>query len=140
SNDDHPFSDIRNGEVFLDQVYTAVTQSPNWKHTLLVITFDEWGGFFEHVAPPAAPIPDASRAAGDSDGLLGFRVPCVLISPYASRGLVSHTQFDHTSVLRFIEWRWNLPPLTVRDATANNLALALDFGKPNRNAPTYVVP
>jgi len=140
SNDDHPFSDIRNGEDFLNQVYTAVIQSPDWKHTVLVITFDEWGGFFEHVPPPLAPIPPASQAAGDVDGRLGFRVPSIVISPYAPRGVVSHTQFDHTSVLRFIEWRWNLPPLTVRDATANNLALALDFGKPNRNAPLYMVP
>src|SRR5205085_9433721 len=98
SNDDHPFADIRNGEVFMNMVYQAVTTSPDWKHTVLVFTFDEWGGFFEHVAPPAAPIPPASQAAGDTDGLLGFRVPCVIVSPYASRGVISQTQFDHTSV------------------------------------------
>src|SRR2546426_5298755 len=140
SNDDHPFSDIRNGEVFMNTVYSAVTTGPNWKHTVLVITFDEWGGFFEHVPPPAAPIPDASAAAGDRDGLLGFRLPCLVISPLAPRGVVSHTPFDHTSILRLIEWRWNLEPLTVRDATANNLATALDFGKPNRTAPLYAIP
>ena len=139
SNDDHPFSDIRNGEVFMNQVYQAVTQSPDWKHTVLVITFDEWGGFFEHVAPPAAPIPPASAAAGDTDGLLGFRVPSLVISPYAPRHVISHTSFDHTSILRMIEWRWNLQPLTVRDQTANNLALALDFGRPDRSAPAYPV-
>jgi len=140
SNDDHPFSDIRNGEVFMNTVYTAVTTSPDWKHTVLVITFDEWGGFFEHVPPPLAPIPTASAAAGDTDGRLGFRVPCLVVSPYAARGVVSHTPFDHTSILRLIEWRWNLEPLTVRDATANNLAAALDFGKPNRTAPLYAIP
>jgi phospholipase C len=139
SNDDHPFSDIRNGEVFMNAVYSAVTSSPNWKHTVLVITFDEWGGFFEHVPPPAAPIPPASASAGDVDGLLGFRVPCVIMSPYAPRQVVSHTAFDHTSILNLIEWRWNLEPLTVRDATANNLALALDFGKPDRSAPVYAI-
>jgi len=92
------------------------------------------------VAPPAAPIPPASAAAGDTDGLLGFRVPAVVISPYAQRGLVSHDTFDHTSVLRMIEWRWNLQPLTVRDATAANLATVLDFNKPNRIAPAYAIP
>jgi phospholipase C len=140
SNDDHPHSDIRNGEVFMNTVYTAVTTSPQWKHTVLVFTYDEWGGFFEHVAPPPAPIPAASAAAGDRDGLLGFRVPCVVVSPYAPRGVVSHTPFDHTSILRFIEWRWNLDPLTVRDATAANLAEALDFARPDRSAPLYAIP
>lgn len=140
SGDDHPHADIRNGEAFLNLVYQAVTQSPDWKHTVLVITYDEWGGFFEHVAPPSGPIPTASQAAGDTDGLLGFRVPSLVISPYAPRNLVSHTTFDHTSVLRLIEWRWNLSPLTVRDAGANNLALALDFGKPHPTAPAYDVP
>lgn len=139
SDDDHPHADIRNGEVFMNAVYSAVTSSPNWKHTVFVITFDEWGGFFEHVPPPAAPIPAASAAAGDEDGLLGFRVPCLIMSPYAGREVVSHTAFDHTSILKLIEWRWNLEPLTVRDATANNLALALDFGKPDRFAPLYPI-
>jgi len=75
-------------------------------------------------------------------GRRGFRVPCLLISPYAMRGLVTHDVFDHTSVLRFIEWRWGLEPLTVRDETANNLAAALDFSKHNkkRSASQYAVP
>jgi len=140
SNDDHPHSDIRNGEVFMNTVYTAVTTSPQWEHTVLVFNYDEWGGFFEHVPPPLAPIPPASAAAGDRDGRLGFRVPSVVVSPFAPRGVVSHTPFDHTSILRFIEWRWNLDPLTVRDATANNLATALDFHQPNRSAPLYAIP
>jgi len=140
SNDDHPHSDIRNGEVFMNTVYTAVTTGPQWEHTVLVFNFDEWGGFFEHVPPPLAPIPTASAAAGDRDGRLGFRVPSVVVSPFAPRGVVSHTPFDHTSILRFIEWRWNLAPLTVRDATANNLATALDFHKPNQSAPLYAIP
>jgi len=140
SNDDHPFADIRNGQAFLNLVYSAVIQSPDWKRTLLVINYDEWGGFFEHVPPPFAPIPPASMAAGDADGLLGFRVPCLLFSPYARRHSVSSIELDHTSVLRFIEWRWNLEPLTVRDETATNLAEALDFSKRRRRAPLYPVP
>jgi len=138
--DDHPFADIRAGEGFLNRVYAAVTQGPAWMKTALIITFDEWGGFFDHVPPPAAPIPDADRAAGNTDGLLGFRVPTLLISPFARRRYVAHNVYDHTSVLRLVEWRWGLQPLTVRDATANNLALELDFSTPSLDAPVYTVP
>jgi phospholipase C len=140
TSDDHPHADIRNGEAFLNEVYTAVTSSPAWPRTLLVINFDEWGGFFEHVPPARAAIPPASAAAGDVDGLRGFRVPCLLVSPVARRRFVAETLFDHTSVLRLIEWRWGLEPLTIRDATANNLADALDFTAPRSRAPQYVVP
>ena len=139
SNDDHPFSDIRNGEVFMNHVYDAVRTSPAWDKTVFIINFDEWGGFFEHVPPPTAQIPPASRAAGDTDGRLGFRVPAVVMSPYASRGVVSHTAFDHCSILRMIEWRWGLDPLTARDARAANLALALDFDAPDSTAPAYPI-
>jgi phospholipase C len=139
TSDDHPHADIRNGQAFLNQVYTAVTTSPAWKRTLLVINYDEWGGFFEHVPPQAASIPPASQAAGDTDGLRGFRVPCLVISPFAARRFVAHNLFDHTSVLRFIEWRWALEPLTVRDATANNLAEVLDFSRRNSRASQYAV-
>jgi phospholipase C len=140
TSDDHPHADIRNGEAFLNEVYTAVTNGPAWPRTLLVINFDEWGGFFEHVPPETAAIPPASAAAGDTDGLRGFRVPCLLVSPLARRRFVAGTLFDHTSVLRFIEWRWDLEPLTIRDATANNLADALDFAAPRARAPQYAVP
>jgi phospholipase C len=141
SQDDHPHADIRNGEVFLGQIYQAVTTSPNWKHTVLIITFDEWGGFFDHVAPPLAPIPAATAAAGDTDGRLGFRVPCIVISPMARRAFISHEQFDHTSILRMIEWRWSLPALSSRDVGANNLADVLDFvTAPNLAAPPINVP
>ena len=141
SKDDHPHADIRNGEVFLNQIYQALTSSPNWKHTVLIVTFDEWGGFFDHVAPPLAPIPAASATAGDTDGRLGFRVPCIVISPMAKRGAINHEQFDHTSILRMIEWRWSLPALSNRDVAANNLADVLDFATaPNLVAPQFNVP
>jgi phospholipase C len=138
--DDHPFNDVRSGEAWLNQVYSAVTASPAWESTLLFINFDEWGGFFDHVPPPAAPIPVATRAAGDMDGLRGFRTPAVLISPFARRAETSSVHYDHTSVLRTIEWRWGLEPLTVRDATARNLARELDFAHPRLDAPAYSVP
>jgi phospholipase C len=141
SGDDHPHADIRNGEAFLSQIYQAVVSSPNWKHTVLVVTFDEWGGFFDHVAPPIAPIPAASATAGDTDGRLGFRVPCIVISPMARHGFISHEQFDHTSILKMIEWRWSLPALSNRDVNANNLADTLDLvTAPSLSAPTIVAP
>jgi phospholipase C len=139
-NSDHPHQDIRDGEAFLNTVYNAVTTSPAWPRTVLVITFDEWGGFFDHVAPTEAPISDITRNAGAPDGLRGFRVPTLLISPFARRGFVSSELFDHASVLRMIEWRWDLEPLTERDATANNLADALDFSHRDLTAPQFLVP
>jgi phospholipase C len=133
SSDDHPFGDIRAGEYFLSRVYDAVTSGPRWKQTVLVINFDEWGGFFDHVAPGQAPDVDPAFQ------LRGFRVPALLISPYARRGFVSSGVYDHTSVLKMIEWRWALAPLSVRDANANNLAEALDFSTRNLAAPSYAV-
>jgi len=138
SNDDHPHTDIRNGQVFLNDIYNAVVNSPNWPNTVFVITYDEWGGFFEHVPPPTAPIPPASRAAGDVDGRLGFRIPTFIISPWSS-AVVNHTTFEHCSILKMIEWRWHIEPLTIRDASAPNLASALDFSQRNLTAPAIPV-
>jgi phospholipase C len=140
SDDDHPHADIRNGQAFVDLVYKAVTLSKGWPKTVLVINYDEWGGFFDHVPPPTAPIPDADKIAGNADGLLGFRVPSLLIAPTAPRNSVSSMTFDHTSILKMIEWRWGLEPLTVRDASANNLAEALDFSQKRGPAPQFAVP
>jgi phospholipase C len=139
SGDDHPHADIRNGEAFLNLVYSVVTRGPAWSHTVLLINYDEWGGFFDHVPPPTAPIPPADLAAGNLDGRLGFRTAALLVAPWAPAGAVSHVQFDHTSLLRMIEWRWGLPPLTVRDASANNLALALDFSRTRPRPPLFFV-
>jgi phospholipase C len=135
SADDHPHADIRAGQTFLNQVYRAVTSSPAWGRTLLVINYDEWGGFYDHVAPAVAP------DANPDWGLRGFRVPCLVISPRARRGYVAHNVYDHTSVLKAIEWRWNLAPLTPRDTNARNLAEVLDFvNPPNLAAPQWNVP
>lgn len=139
SSDDHPHADIRRGEAFLDLIYSAVTLGPAFRSTLLVINFDEWGGFFDHVPPPTAPIPDSDRLAGNEDGRLGFRTPALLVAPWARSNYVSHLQFDHTSVLKLIEWRWGLSPLSVRDQNARNLAEALDFTRHSR-PPLFVVP
>jgi phospholipase C len=130
-NDDHPHADIRAGEYFLSTIYNAITHSPAWSRTLFVITFDEWGGFFDHVSPAAAPGDNVQR---------GFRVPCLLISPFARRGRVAHGVYDHTSILKLLEWRWKLAPLTARDAAATNLATALDFSHRNFAAPKISAP
>jgi phospholipase C len=140
SNDDHPFADIRNGQAFMNLVYSAVTGSPAWPNTVFVINYDEWGGFFDHVTPPAAPIPPADVLAGNEDGLLGFRTPCLVISPFAEREHVARQTLDHTSILKMIEWRWGLEPLTIRDATATNLAEVLQFQAPDLQAKQFDVP
>jgi len=133
-NDDHPHADIRAGEYFMSTIYNAVTRSPAWPRTLLIFTFDEWGGFFDHVSPPAgADVKPEYRQRG-------FRIPAVLVSPFARRGHVDHGVYDHTSILRLLEWRWGLEPLSVRDAHANNLASALDFSHRNLRAPTISAP
>jgi phospholipase C len=134
SNDDHPHADIRAGEALLNEIYGAVVASPAWKNTLLVINYDEWGGFYDHVSPALAP--DVQPAFQRR----GFRVPALLVSPFARRGAVAHGVYDHTSVLRLIEWRFGLDPLSVRDANAANLAEALDFGSSNTSAPRFSVP
>ncbi|GAB3269883.1 alkaline phosphatase family protein [Sinomonas notoginsengisoli] len=135
SGDDHPHADIRSGELFLNEIYNAVTKSPVWSRTMLVVNFDEWGGFYDHVAPTTAP--DLSPTTA----LRGFRVPALVISPYARRGAIVSGTYDHTSVLKAIEWRWGLRALTPRDANAANIAEVLDLASaPNLSAPTYLVP
>ncbi|HEY8516137.1 MAG TPA: alkaline phosphatase family protein [Candidatus Binatia bacterium] len=140
SNDDHPFADIRNGQIFLNEIYEAIVSSPNWPNTVLVINYDEWGGFYDHVPPPLMPQTALDREIGN-DGRLGFRVPLLVVSPLARRGFIGHEVYDHTSILRMVEWRWGLDPLAERDATAYNLAHVLDFQKgKDLRAPRFDVP
>jgi phospholipase C len=132
---DHPHADIRAGETFLAQVYNAVVTGPAWPRTMFVINYDEWGGFFDHVPPTSAPDRLSQTA------LRGFRVPAAVISPRSRRGAVAHGVYDHTSVLRTIEWRWGLRPLAPRDEAAANLAEVLDFrAAPRLVPPAYSVP
>src|SRR5579884_631674 len=129
--------DIRSGEYVAYQVISAVLNSPAWPKTLLVFTYDEHGGYYDHVPPPRAVRPDdipPDVAAGDTYGDLysyyGFRVPAVVVSPYARRSYVSSVVHDHTSILRLIETKWNLPALSRRDANASNLLDSVDFSRP----------
>lgn len=142
-NDDHPHADIRSGEAFMGEVYRALSQGPDWKNTVMVLNWDEWGGFFEHIAPPRVIAPNnVDPDIVDGKALLGCRVPTVVASPFSlgdpAHSRVDSHRYDHTSVLKMIEWRYGLPPLTARDASneVKNLALALDFKNPNFTAPT----
>ena len=114
---------------------------------MLVFTYDEWGGFFDHVPPPRAVAPNGvDPDLVDGKALLGMRVPAIVASPYtkgspASPRVVSDV-FDHTSVLKLIEWRWNLKPLTARDASSDvgNLLQALDLGRYDPVVPVLPLP
>jgi phospholipase C len=146
STDDHPFADIRNGDAFLSQTYHALTKSPSWPKSVLIITFDEWGGFFDHVPPPrVAAANNIDTDVINGRALLGFRVPTVIVSPFSMGSplspRVNSTVFDHTSALKLIEWRWSLPSLTARDASPEigNLASALDFANPRTKLPVLPV-
>ncbi len=134
--------DVQYGDQFLSQVVNAVMSSPQWPGTLLVWCYDESGGYYDHVPPPRAVRPDNVPPAivpGDHDGgftRLGFRVPAGVVSPYARRNYVSHVVHDHTSVLKLIETKWNLPTLTYRDSAADNLLDSVDFTRP----PPFIKP
>jgi len=146
-NDDHPHADIRTGDAFLAQTFHAVANGPGWSKTVFVVNYDEWGGFFDHVAPPRATAPntvDPDLVGGKA--LLGLRVPTVVASPFTrshnDKPRVKHFTFDHTSILKLIEWRWGLPPLTARDASNDieNFVRALNFGNSRTDLPVLPLP
>ncbi len=132
SQDEHPPHDIQGGEAFMRKIYQAVVASPLWPSTALIFTYDEGGGLFDHVAPPKGCAATAEET-GDWQQL-GVRVPFIVVSPYAKRHFVSHTNREHTSILRFIELLHNVPALSARDANADALLEFFDFTKPQPNA------
>jgi phospholipase C len=114
-DNEHPgYADISAGEAHAAELINLIRQSPYWNDTVVIVTYDENGGQWDHVAPPVV----------DKWGP-GSRVPTIVISPLAKQGYVDHTPYDTTSILKFIEWRFNLQPLADRDANANNLLNAL---------------
>jgi phospholipase C len=135
SNDDHPHADIHRGQALVSQVAGAVASSPLWSKTALVITYDEWGGFFDHVKPPRLPDDHVTGVGEHDHAQAGFRVPAFVFSPFAPRGRVDSGVYDHTSMLKLVEWRFGLAPLSARDRNARNLALALDFRRPRTDVP-----
>jgi len=124
---DHPPANITLGMWWITDVVNAVMKSKYWQSSVIIVLWDDYGGFFGTVSPPTV----------DSYGL-SFRVPALIISPYAKAGYLDHTVYDFESTLKFIEWRFNLPPLGVRDASANNLLNAFDFSQ--KPLPPDIIP
>ena len=120
---EHPPSSLASGQAFVRSLINALMRSSNWKSSAFMLAYDDWGGWYDHVKPPQV----------DAFGL-GFRVPALLVSPYARQGYVDSTTLDFTSMLRFIEDNWSLRPLTQRDRNANSIASGFDFAKPPREA------
>jgi len=146
-NSMHPQDDIREGDALVRQVYETLRNSDYWQDTMLIVTFDEHGGFFDHVPPPKAePTGDDDTYADAKNGfhfdLYGLRVPAIVISAYTKKGTVigvnpndATTIFDHTSILATVEARFGLQPLTGRDKAANTLDVALNLDSPRTDAP-----
>lgn len=136
-NDDHPPHNVMKGEKVIADVYNAIRSNPElWNNSLLVILFDEHGGFYDHVTPPGAVAPDDHQGEYTFDQL-GVRVPALLVSPWASR-TVEHTQFDHTSVLKYLIDKWNLGPLGRRAAAATSIAIALRESQPRTDTVPFI--
>jgi phospholipase C len=132
-DDEHPPSNVQLGQRFVSDVITALFASPLWGSTALFLAYDEHGGYFDHVPPPPAVLPDNISPMldpGDVSGAFdryGIRVPVAVISPFSRPHFVSHVVNDHTSILKFIATRFNLPPLTERVAQANSMLEFFDF-------------
>jgi phospholipase C len=134
-NDDHPPLPTLWGQQFVAAIYGALAKSPQWVNTLFIVTYDEHGGFFDHVPPPQV----ADDRSPDGFNQLGFRVPTLITGPYAKVGHVSSVLYDHSSVLAHIEKMFKLKPLTARDAAANTLDDAIDQDRLARRDPAAPV-
>jgi phospholipase C len=119
---DHPaLSNICDGENWVVQEINAIMSNPTeWRHTAIVLTWDDWGGFYDHVVPPKGP---------NRFTMYGLRVPTIIISPYARRGYIDHTRYDFTSLARLAESVFKLPSLTKLDRSSNTMASSFDFSQ-----------
>lgn len=159
ANSQHAPLDVRFGDKLIADVYQAVRNSPHWPNILLIITYDEHGGYFDHVTPPAVVPPDGAVSPNafmqheatqykktyltEPDYTfdftrLGFRVPAVLVSPFIAKGTIDSTAYRHTSILRFVEDLLGQPPLTQRDATATSFAGLLSLAVARQDCPQTV--
>jgi phospholipase C len=140
--DDHPYADIELGQRWVREIFGAFASSVHWQTGTFILTYDEGGGFFDHVRPPTLPDTRASKVDQNNFGQAGFRVPAFLASPYAQRGDVDDRLYDHTSIMRFLEWRFLGAPaegpgrrgrwaLTRRDRMAHNMGKTLRSGRPD---------
>ena len=125
--------DIQLGERYIAQVVNALMRAKTWSKTALIINYDEHGGYYDHVPPPSALAPDSippiltSTDVPGAFNRYGFRVPLMVVSPWAKANYVSRVVQDHTSVLAFIERKWNLPAMTLRDANAHPMTDYFNF-------------
>ena len=140
-NSQHPNYDVALGEQLIHDVYYALRNGPAWNQTLLIVTYDEHGGCYDHVSPPTGAVaPDSSAGEFGFDFTrYGVRVPAVLVSPLITAGTVFRPSgtvpLDHTSILKTVETRWGLPPLTARDATAPDVGGVLTLSQPRTDDP-----
>jgi phospholipase C len=141
-NSQHPNYNVALGEQLIHDVYYALRNGPNWNQTLLIITYDEHGGCYDHVPPPLGATPPDNSVGEDGFDFkrFGVRVPTVLVSPLITPGTVFRvptgaTPLDHTSILKTVETRWNLPSLTARDAAALDVGAALILSVPRTDDP-----
>jgi phospholipase C len=138
--DEHPLNNIQKGAAKAKTYIDALMQSSAWANSVFILDFDEGGGMYDHVPPVSVPVPDNNAPdLGPADfqatfNMTGFRVPFILVSPWARPNFVSHVARDHTSILRFIESRFNLQPLTARDAAADDMSEFFDFNSSPRTA------
>lgn len=142
STSEHPLDDIRLGEGLIKSTYEAIRNSPLWPNSLLILTWDEHGGFYDHSAPPPAIAP-GDTLPGHEHNNYGFtferygpRVPAVIVSPWIPRNTIDHRLYDHASVPATLEKLWTMPPLTQRDAQANNVLPLLSLTAARTDAPT----
>ena len=124
---EHPLTSLEAGQRFTKNLLQALMESRAWESSAFILTYDDWGGWYDHVSPPQK----------DAFGL-GFRVPALLVSPYARRGHIDSAELEFTSILRFIADNWGLAPLTERVFGANSLISAFDFDSPPR--PAVILP
>ncbi len=142
SPDEDPPADMQVGQKMVADIVAAVTTAPSWPRSALFISYDEPGGLYDHVPPPSACVPDDIAPVVPAGGVtgafdqLGLRVPLMIVSPYAKRGYVSHQVTDHTSLLRFVEARFDLQALTKRDANAVPPFDAFDFHHADLTVPS----
>jgi phospholipase C len=141
----HPMDSMARGEALIKATYEAIRNSPLWERSLLIITYDEHGGFYDSVAPGAATPPgdgSANDISINSGGFLfdwyGVRVPAVIVSPLIPQGTVDHTLYDHASVPATLESLYGFSPMTKRDAGANNVLHLLSLTTPRTNCPTVL--
>jgi phospholipase C len=140
-NSQHPLDDVTSGEKLIKDTYETIRKSPIWNSSLLIITWDEHGGFYDHVAPPkavkagdATVTPGNMNKYGFSFDQLGVRVPAVIVSPYMAQNVIDHRLYEHASIPATLEKLFGLAPLTKRDAQANNLTSLITLTAP-RSAP-----